>query len=176
MPLTLVAGRRWAVAILLLLGTAAGLMKWLAIGGHSSAPLQRITEPITFTSVSFFDDGGSEVLWIKDARGLVFPVCLMNSLDYHEELLPGHNAPVHNEAELMRFTPGGDGDRAFLLLLERWSQYDPDAKPLEQQYIKLANGQVDADAYWKDASSTRLLPKIIAVGILRKLRDRCRKH
>jgi hypothetical protein len=142
-------------------------------------PLSGLVEPLTFTAVGYFDDGGSKGLEFKDANQRIFNVCWLAD-EYGENLILGRFSPLHTGRELRRFRVGGEGDQAFLRLLERWYHGDPEAqlmaRLLEEASPRGTSDQVSAKAKHQPVS-TDDHAKFTAVRLLHKLRLRCsRKH
>jgi hypothetical protein len=167
---------------------AAGLAGWavwpILSLRRGPAPLNRspyladVVEPITIVEGMSFDDGGSQGLRFKDARGVVKDVCLEDTRIWEDNprILEGHHNIIMNS-----FFPRGDKarrvpisgveERALLGLLDRWSRKDPDAQILESRFERYRQGEIRIEAFWEGLSPDARV-KTTAVSILRTLRAR----
>jgi hypothetical protein len=171
--------------------SAAVLVPWLAwvmIRSHAaigrliqfgrSPALDDVIEPITIVDAMSFDDGGSQGLRFRDAKGVVRDVCLEGARAWGEG--PSDSEGGHNII-LNSFSPGGEKaqrvavagaeEQQLLGLLDRWARRDPDAKFIESRYDRYARGEIDIEAFWKELPADAHV-KVTAVSILRELRNR----
>lgn len=178
--------RRWSVVSCVTISAALSLWAaWSSLPtGRGPVPLHRssflrdVVEPITIVNAMSFDDGGSQGLRFKDARGVLKDVCLEDTRVWEDDpvALEGHHNIILNS-----FFPRGEGaqrvpvsgveERALLGLLDRWARQDPNAMTLEQRHELHERGQIDLDDFWKGLSGEHRV-KGIAVSILRELRSR----
>lgn len=103
---------------------------YAAIPPSQSQFLRDVAEPITMVEAMAWDDGGSVGLTIKDSKGQPFSVCLMESLEDDRHLRVGSAVPGQGRA----LPIAGVEEQAFLGLLERWAEQDPDAKNWSRKF------------------------------------------
>jgi len=165
--------RRWIIAVGCLLFFGAVLVVLLSENVRPSNPFAGVVEPITFTRVSNFLDGGSVGLEFTDANQKTFWVCRV-APEFGGNFILGSFSPKHDEKELRKYPVGGAGDWALLEVLERWSRRDPDFKFLELGYQQPVRGGLTDDAYAKEIVVRGLVVKFYAMRFLRELRQRKR--
>lgn len=158
---------------LLAAATAFGVA--ILSGQRRSEPLRDVVEPITIVDTASWDDGGSHSLAFKDARGVTRYASLMHDLRGNQNLVLGSYLPVH-EARILKDHPiGGDEERAFLRLLERWCRDDAEAAWWDRRLGLYYRGEVSLQDLPEGAPSGNDAGfdlKASAVNVLLQLRFR----
>jgi hypothetical protein len=161
---------------------ACGLLVLLALSWSLSyrstvdctkVPLDRsqyladISEPITMVQGLSWDDGGSMGLLFRDSKQVEKAVCLVNDLDENKDLVLGSMFPSQDK----RVPVGGDEERAFLGLLQRWCRQDPEAREWLSRMESRSRPGKDGSIFRGDESEQQLV-KGRAVSMMRKLQKR----
>jgi hypothetical protein len=158
-------GRAFLVGLII---AGAAVAFWLTRPGARSY-FRDVAEPITIAYAMSFDDGGSQGLRFKDARGVERDVCMEETLDDRHTLLLDSFIPDGKSAR--RVPISGAEERALLGLLERWTHGDATARELDHRSDLYERGAIDDDAFWRDLPDDCRV-KQTAVNILRRLRAR----
>ncbi|MFO0889124.1 MAG: hypothetical protein U0790_08285 [Isosphaeraceae bacterium] len=152
-----------------------GLSSLRRARSHADVPpdrseyLRGVTEPITMVFGISWDDGGSNGLSFKDARGTEYSICMMDSLDGDQHLRFGSTIPEKGRPVSI----GSEEERAILGLLQRWSSQSRDAQAWMAKIEEWREtNKVDRVSIFNGDESDHQRGNLFAVSIMERLERR----